>query len=131
MPRIIVSAHHELAKCFISLHQPVLDLYSSVENFFTFAKNMQSLNFDSEVNFFCSFDISCLFENIPLKETIHICADTLYNIPPTILKALFTDILTPTATSVELNFNHTKRKQIGGFAMCFLLSLALANIFVR
>ena len=26
----------------------------------------------------CSFDVQCLFTNVPLEETIDICADALY-----------------------------------------------------
>ena len=41
-------------------------------------------------SFLCSFDISSLFTNIPLNETIQICADTLYEddriVPPIFAK---------------------------------------------
>ena len=57
---------------------------------------------------------------MPLKETIQISADTLYNskfVPPAIPKAVFTEIQTADTTSVELIFNNTMHKQIGGAVM--------------
>ena len=83
---MVGSAQHKLAKFLSATLQPVLDLYSSncTQNSFSFAQKEQQLEFNSDNSFFCSYDISNLFTNVPLAETIQICADTLYNgqLPP-------------------------------------------------
>ena len=68
------SSHHELGKWLAGLLQPVLERFSSHcrSNLFTFAKTMQNLDIDPNV-FMCSFDVSSLFTNVPLDETIKIC----------------------------------------------------------
>ena len=80
---------HELAKWLCTILQPVLDRYSArcIKDSFTFAKTIQELTTDSDQTFLCSFDISSLFTNIPLGETIQICADSLYesNLTPPIM----------------------------------------------
>ena len=70
---------------------------------------MQQRNLDLEAIYLSSFDISCLRTNIPLKEIIQICADTLYNgefVPLVIFKALFTEKLTSATILVEFSFRH-------------------------
>ena len=75
------SAQHELAKFLSASQQPVLDLYSSncTKDSFSFAQKVQQLEFNRDNSFLCSYDISRLFTNLPLAETIQICVDTLYN----------------------------------------------------
>ena len=81
----------------------------------------------------CSFDISSLFTNIPLGETIQICAYSLYesNLTPSIMdKDVFIELMNIATTSVEFSFNNKMYKQIDGVAMGSPLGPALANIFV-
>ena len=68
------SSHHELGKWLTGLLQPVLERFLShcISDSFTFAKTMQNLDIDPNV-FMCSFDVSSLFTNVPLDETIKIC----------------------------------------------------------
>ena len=108
-------AYHELAKCLISLLQPVLDFNSThcIKDFFTFAKSLQQLNLDPEFTFLCSFNISSMFINMPLAETIQTCSYTLYNgemALTTISRVLFTELLTVATLSVEFSFNNTMYK---------------------
>ena len=94
---------------------------------------MHHLNLKPEAIFLSSFNISSLFTNIPLKQTIQICADTLYNskfVPLIISEALFTEMLTAAAFLVEFSFNKTLHKQSGGVAMGSPLGPALANMFI-
>ena len=82
----------------------------------------------------CSFDISSLFTNVPLEETINICADALYcndpNAQPFISKAVFIELMKSATSGVEFRFNDIMYKQTYGVAMGSPLSPALANIFV-
>ena len=70
-------AQHQLAKYLSSLLEPVLTLYSSncIRDSFTFADIIKTSNLDPFSVFLCSFNISSLFTNVPLAETIQICAD--------------------------------------------------------
>ena len=71
------SAQHQLAKWLTSLLQPVLQNLSSncVSDSFTFVKEVKKFIFSASSVFLCSFDITSLFTNAPLAETIEIYAD--------------------------------------------------------
>jgi len=104
---MIGSAQHELAKYLTGLLQLVLDIYSSncVKNFFSFAHEFQQLDTNPSNFFLCSFDISSLFANVPLAETIQVCADTLFNgklIPLDFPKNIFIELMNTATSSVEL-----------------------------
>ena len=93
---------------------------------------MQQLTFDSDDCFLCSFDISSLFTNVPLPETIQIYADILYDgdlSPPQFSKEIFIELMNIATTSAEFSFNNVMYKQIDGVAMGSPLGPALANSF--
>ena len=94
---------------------------------------MQNLNIKDETSFMCSFDISSLFTNVPLNETIKICADALYrselNSPP-FPEEVFIELMETATHSVEFSFNNEMYQKKDGVAMGSPLGLALANIFV-
>ena len=132
---LIGSAQHKLAKWLSEVLDPVLKKYSKhcIKDSLTFAEFMQNLNIQNETSFMCSLDISSLFTNVPLSETIKICADALYrnelNSPPFPEEVFI--ILMETAThSVEFCFNNEMYQQKDGVAMGSPLGPALANIFV-
>ena len=132
---MIGSAQHELAKFLSATLPPVQDLFSSncAKDSFSFVQNMQQLTFDPDDCFICSFDISSLFTNIPLAETIQICADTFYDgdlSPPQFSKEIFIELMNVATTSAEFSFNNVMYQQIDGVAMGSPLGPALANIFV-
>ena len=76
---MIGSAQHSLAKWLTSILDPVLLLYSThcIQDFFTFAQIIKQFDLPFSA-FLYSFDISSLFTNVFLAETINICADALY-----------------------------------------------------
>jgi len=80
------SSQHQLAKWLSSILQPVLDSYSTycIQDSFSFVEKIKSSTLKLFSIFLCSFDIASLFTNVPLAETIQICADALYstNGPP-------------------------------------------------
>jgi len=132
---MIGSSQHQLAKFLSIILQPVLETHSShcIKDSFTFARIIQKLDLDPKTTFLCSFNISSLFTNVPLDETIQICPDTLYNgdlIPPVFSKEIFIELMYIATKSVQFSFDNIMYQQIDGVAMGSPLGPALANIFV-
>ena len=132
---VVGSLHQELAKWLASILQPVLEQFSTdcIKDSFTFAQTMQDLKLEGTHVYLCSFYISSLFINVPLKETIGMCAEALYKDPssaPPIPQAVFIALIESATSSVEFSFNNTMYKQMDGVAMCSPLGPALAHIFV-
>ena len=132
---MISSFQHELAKWLAEILAPVLKLYFThcVKDSFTFAKSIQNCSLEPPKTFICSFDISCLFTNVPLDETIEICADALYrghlDCPP-FPEDTFRELMLIATRGVEFSFNNQMYKQLDGVAMDSSLGPALVNIFV-
>jgi len=130
------SAQHELAKWLTCLLQPVLQDLSAncVSDSFTFVEEVINFTFSPSSVFLFSFDISSLFANIPLAETVQICADALYknNVFPksSFPCDIFIELMQLATSSVEFSFNNNMHRQIDGVAMGSPLGPALANIFV-
>ena len=70
-----------------------------------------------------------LFTNVPLAETIQICADALYNnndlTQPSFPRDIFVELMQLTTSSVEFSFNNKMYRQIDGVAMGSPLGPAL------
>ena len=127
-------SHHEPGRWFAGLLQPVLKwfLLHSLSDSFPFVKSMQ--NFDIDWNaLMCFFDVSSLFTNVFLDETIKIFSEALcdkFNSRPVIPKEVFVELMKSITSSVEFSFNNTMYKQTGVVAMGSPLGPTLANIFV-
>ena len=80
IPSVVGSSQHKLAKFLAFTLQPVLKLYSSfcIQDSFLFAELIRQFDPKSDQSFLCSFDICSLFTNLPMDETVRICADTLF-----------------------------------------------------
>ena len=114
---------------------PVPDKFSSrvVKDSFSFVKELREITIDTKNLVMCSFDIVSLFTNIPLDETISICANTLYHTditPPEISEGAFCELMIAATKGVEFSFGDTVFKQIDRVAMGSPLRPVLANIFV-
>ena len=112
----------------------MLEQFSShcISDSFTFAQTMQNLGIDPNV-FMCSFDVSSLFTNVPLDETIKICSDALYDnsdLQPLIPRDALVELTKSTTSSVEFSFNNTMYKQTDRVAMKSPFGPVLGNIFV-
>ena len=80
-----------------------------------------------------SFDVESLFTNIPLDETINICAERIYTRKKKVkglLKRHFKQLLTHATKSSCFLFNGTYYSQIDGVAMGSPLGPTLANLFL-
>ena len=66
---------YKLGKFFVPLLAPLTSNEYTIKDSFSFAEEL--LSFDSNL-VMASFDVESLFTNIPLKETIDLCADLLF-----------------------------------------------------
>ena len=128
------SAQHQLAQWLTSVIDPVLSFYSThcISDSFTFADKVKTFIFPPSV-FLCSYNVCSLFTNVPLAETIEICADALYNgelTPPPFPRAVFVELMQTATSSVEFSFNNIMHRQIDGVAMDSPFGSSFANIFV-
>ena len=108
-------------KWLAGLLQPVFERFSShcISDSFTSAKTMQNLDIDPNV-FMCSFDVSSVFTNVALYETIKICLDALFDdsdLQPLISREVFVELMKSATSSVEFSFNNAMYKQTDGVAM--------------
>ena len=119
---MIGSSQHELAKWLAEILAPVLKVYSShcVKDSFTFVNFIQNCNLGPAKIFLCSFDISNLFTNVPLDETIGPCADALYlghlDCPP-FSEDTFKELMLFAARGVEFSFNSQLYKELDEVVM--------------
>ena len=133
---MIGSSQHQLAKYLSALLQPVLEIYfkNCIKDSFLFAEEIRQLNLKPDESLLCSFNISSLFTNVPLAETIQICCNTLYEddriIPLTFPNDIFVQLMTAATSCVEFSFNFFMFRQIDGVAMGSPLGPAPSNIFV-
>ena len=88
---------------------------------------MQNFNINPNV-FMCFFDVSSLFTNVPLDETIKICPKALDDKSESQLVTpidVFVELMKCATFSVEFSFNNTMYKQTDGVALSSPLGLLL------
>ena len=80
----------------------------------------------------CSFDVSSLFTNVPLDETIQIFLDKLYALPnpPKLPRAVLKNLLVFATKRSHFVFDGQYYDQVDGVAMGSPLGPVLANIFM-
>ena len=80
----------------------------------------------------CSLDVSSLFTNVPLEETLNICLDKLYSLadPPALPRVVLRKLLEFATKKSHFLFDGKYYDQIDGVAMGSPLGPVLANIFM-
>ncbi|XP_068756921.1 uncharacterized protein [Montipora capricornis] len=80
----------------------------------------------------CSLDVTSLFTNVPLDETIQICLDRLYALPdpPQLPRSVLKDLLPFATKKSHFIFDGQCYDQIDGVVMGSPLGPVLANIFM-
>ena len=132
---MVGSVQHKLAKWLAELLQPVLNSFSkfSISDSFEFANFIRGTIINNDNKFMCSYDIKSLYTNIPLEETIALCADSLYRgnfDRPDFPEETFVELIKFATMSVEFSFNDIMYRQIDGVSMGSPLAPCLAGIFV-
>ena len=131
------SPQYEVSKWLCKVLQPVCKRYNThcVKDSFEFINLLRNDKLPSDGHM-CSFNIVSLFTNVPLEETIQICAEALYQngvLEPVICslsERSFCKLLRMVTLGAEFSFNDIMYKQVDGVAMGSPLGPILANIFV-
>ena len=126
----MTSYNYKLAKYLVELLKPLTTNQHTVTDTFSFVNWIQQHKGTN--HHMASYDVSSLFTNIPLKETIDICIHKLYNSnsPPALPKAVFKELLIFATKSSHFKFNNQYYDQIDGVAMGSPLGPVLANVFM-
>jgi hypothetical protein len=126
------SAYEPLSKWLACALKPVEDVFTNrcVKDSFQFVDELRSLNVSNNV--MASFDVTSLFTNVPVAETIDIIIDEvektpdLCSIPLNVLR----ELLLVCTSNVQFLFNGIFYRQIDGVAMGSHLGPMFANIFM-
>lgn len=121
-----------MAKFLVPFLQPLTVNEFTVSDSFTFATEITTLNLGPSV-YLCSFDVSSLFTNIPLQETIEICISELFLLTDTIAnfdRNDFRKLLEMATMGCHFLFKGVLFEQVDGVAMGSPLGPSLANVFM-
>jgi len=121
---------YNLASYLVCILQPISTNQFTIKDFFWFADWAKAYNHNNEM--MCSFDVSSLFTNVPLDETIQIYPDKLYTLhdPPTLHRLVLKVLLEFATKKSYFVFSGQYYDQIDGVAMGSPLGPVLANIFL-
>jgi len=127
----IGTCSYQLAKFLVPILTPLTTNIFTVKDSFTFAKEITTISFDKCC--MVSFDIVSLFTNIPLKETIDICMNNLFQTVETVQgfsKENLRKMLELSVQDCHFIFNNQLFIQRDGVAMGSPLGPTLANAFL-
>jgi hypothetical protein len=103
-----------------------------VRDSFSFVQELLSLYFNSDNLAMASFDVTSLFTNIPLDETIEIIADRLFSNAirfHDLTRSECKQLLNCAVKNCHFLFNGSLYQQVDGVAMGSTLGPLFANIF--
>lgn len=125
---------HVLARWLIEILDPVLKFYSYywIPVSFQFASYIHKLQRSNNTEYLVTFDISSLFTNVAIDETMDICADYLYRGPLQPLsfpENVFVQMMEMFSKSVSFSFNNIMHRKNDGLSMSNPLRPLRANIF--
>ena len=133
------SPQYTVSKWLCDIITPVAKYYCkhNVKDTFQFIDILREQPVPSS-SYMCSFDVVSLFTNVPVMETIDICANALYHDKeyskqfdsPWMSETAFRRLMQMMTTDVEFSFDDTMYRQIDGVAMGSPLGPVLANVFV-
>ena len=127
------TAAYKCAKFLVPLLEPLTTNTYTVRNSYEFKNSICSLTGPSTA-FMCSYDVTSLFTNIPLTETIDIICQTLFPTGSEIFhnftKSDFNSFLTLVVSDPLFIFDGVYYTQSDGVAMGSPLGPTLANIFL-
>ena len=124
---------YKVAKFFIPLLNPLSVGSYMVRDSFSFVQELLNLNFNSSSVVMASFDVTSLFTNIPLDETIDIISNCVFANAVRfhgLTRCEFRKLLCFAVKNCHFLFNGVLYQQIDGVAMGSPLGPLFANIFL-
>ena len=123
---------YETAKTLAKYLAPLADNQHTIKNTLDFAEKLKdrTINEDEIV---VSYDVTSLFTEIPLDETVNHILDQIYKqhkLPRITSRAIFKRLLERVTKGTVFSFNGKLYKQVDGCSMGDPLSPTLANIFM-
>ena len=108
--------NYNLASYLVSILQPISTNQYTVKDAFRFADWAKKYKHN---NGMCSLDVSSLFTNVPLEETLNICLDKLYSHtePPALPRVVSRKLLEFATKKSHFLFDGKYYDQIDGVAM--------------
>ena len=93
LSHLLTTYNYNIASYLVRVLQPISTNQFTVKDSFSFAEWAKTYNHNGK--YMCSFDVSSLFTNVPLDETIQICLDKLYALPnpPKLPRSVLKDLL--------------------------------------
>ena len=128
----IGTVNYKIAKFFIPILRTLTTNNYTIQDTFTFVQTLLSIP-DADQYIMASFDVTSLFTNVPLDETIDIILQMLFEVNETVNglnKNQFRNLLELATKDIMFYFNGKLYKQIDGVAMGSPLGPTLANIFM-
>ena len=122
--------NYKLASFLVNVLKPISSNSHTVQSSFSFSNWIQAnQNYNAVM---CSYDVTSLFTNVPLDETINISLNKLYNMPspPSIPRTDLKKLLLFATKESHFIFNGCFYDQIDGVGMGSPLGPVLANIFM-
>ena len=131
----INTLYHGIGKFLTSLLNPLAQNEYVVKDFFEAAAKINSISFDgmNDERTFGSFDVESLFTNVPLKETIEIILNIVYDekkISAALSKRSLKKLLLDACTKTAFSFNKKLYEQIDGISMGSPLGLLKVNVIM-
>ena len=122
--------NYDLSKYLANILSPLIPSKHSSKDTFTFIKDLHGANLTNK--FFVSYDVTSLFTNIPLNETINHAVDLIFQANPNIKinKFNLTKLFKFCTSQTHFLFNGNYYNQTDGVAMGSPLAPVLANIFM-
>ncbi len=129
------TAYQHIAKYLTRLLNPLTQNAYTLKDSFEAVSRIQNIpiNLFKDGYRFVSFDVKSLFTNVPLKKTINIILDKIYNkkeISTSLKKQTLKKLLLDSCTKIPFSMNGELYKQIDGVAMGSPLGPTLANIIM-
>ena len=122
--------NYNLYKYLCELLSPILPNEHCTKDIFTFVEELKEVNINDK--FLVSFDVTSLFTNIPLKETIKLAVDLIKTSYPNlkISSEDLTKLFKFATCEAHFLFNGKFYNQIDGVAIGSPLEPVLANLFM-
>ena len=127
------AASYKIAKFLVPILAPLTTNDFTIDNSHSFVQSLKTIK-GSENLYMSSFDVTNLFTNIPLDETINICLDSFFTSDNStvigLTKQYFKQFLELSVKNLFFMFDSKLYKQTDGLGMGLPLGPTFANIFM-